>query len=77
MAEFNVAATTNKARLGIFDVEPCIVCYEPFPKKSPDVHPHTMKLESLFSACIQCQDDIGQSLLDNKTDILNGVKTSR
>ena len=58
-------------RLDTFSEKKCIFCSKAFTQKKPAVSPDVLKLDSVFNACTQRQDEIGGILLENKSKILN------
>lgn len=68
-AEF--AIPTKKTKLNPFDIDICVFCKGKFTKRNPSVQTIDVdKLESVFGAAKEQNDEIGLLLLENKSKIL-------
>ena len=65
-AEF--AIPTKKTKLNPFDIDICVFCKGKFTKSNPSVQTIDVdKLESVFGAAKEQNDEIGLLLLENKS----------
>ena len=60
-----------------FDLNKCVFCPDPFTQERPAVKPNTKRLTKLFEACEKRKDDIGKTLLDNRTSIESNIISFR
>ena len=72
MAGLSVATPSKKQRLSLFEDDACIFCDLSFSESDPAVTPNITRIESLFNACLQRQDQIGQKLLEQRNQIYRG-----
>ena len=75
MAEFNVTPR-KKVKLDPLseEVDACIFCKGPFSAENSKVNTKSEKLDALFNACALREDEVGKSILENKSAVLNGTK---
>ena len=73
-AEFDASAS-KKCRVQIFDTDKYVFCPEPFTAEEPGIYPDVHKVQSLWSASTERQDDMGKQLLSKKSEILSGKIT--
>ena len=73
-ADTNAEPLCKKARINIFNEKFCIFCHgkdneEAFTSDNPAVTPNVNKLNTLFSACRQRNDEVGKTLIEHQSDI--------
>ena len=69
---FDLQTTSKKRKTLLFDSNFGIFCSKNFSVKSPACHPDLSKLDNLFVACKERQEDIGKQILQNSADISAG-----
>ena len=73
MAELSVGPTANKIiKIDINDTKKCIFCGKLFKKNAQSATYEKNKLDSLFNACEKRNDNVGFTILSNKSAVLNG-----
>ena len=60
-----------------FPANRCVLCGAPFSAKNPASTPDLTKIQSLFAACSELQDEVGLRLLAKQSSILDGSVTIR
>ena len=69
MAEPLFSVPKKKAKTSHFQADVCIFCKSRFTTRDPAVSPDLKRIEPLFAACRDRQDEVGQELLRYKNDI--------
>lgn len=71
-ADFSLDSTSKKRKRTLFDNDKCVFCSQGFTSKNPARNPELSKIASLFAACCERQDDIGNKLLAHENKISLG-----
>lgn len=72
MAAFDLGPPASKVlKVEVFDPKKCIFCDKLLTPQAPAVSPDVSRLDTLFTACLERNDNIGKKLISCKSDILN------
>ena len=75
--EFDLQSRSKRLKRSDFDLSSCLFCEKEFSESSPAIKPDINRMDSLFNACRQRQDETGKRLLECEDEIRNGNVTFR
>lgn len=75
--EFDLQTRSKQLKSSDFDQSSCLFCGKEFSEPSTAIKPDINRMDSLFNACRQRQDEIGKRLLESEDDIRKGNVTFR
>ena len=73
MEKLLVSPSKKKRKIETLTADVCCLCLGAFTEENPPVTPNATKLESLFKACKSRLDEVGLRLLQQRTEIYDGV----
>ena len=75
--EFDLQSRSKRLKRSDYDLSSCLFCEKEFSKSSSAIKPDINRMDSLFSACKQRQDETGKRLLECEDEIRHGNVTFR